>query len=137
MIYTEKELEKALQNDEKVITIGGELADKIKRMKTQKKKSKSKFIIGGALLGALIAAPFTGGTSLVAAGITAAATTSAASVATGAAVGAAAAGLTIGPVTISLAELIVLCGTGIALAGIIRNYNVKFNNDGSVTLTRE
>lgn len=76
--------------------------------------------IGTAAIGAaaLITAPFTAGTSLVA--------------------GAAAMGLTVGgaTLTISAAELAILCGVSLAFAGILRGYNIKFNSDGSVELNR-
>lgn len=78
--------------------------------------------IGTAAIGvaALIAAPFTAGTSLVP--------------------GAAAMGLTATVVgatlTISATELAILCGVGLAFAGILKGYNIKFNSDGSVELNR-
>lgn len=78
--------------------------------------------IGTAAIGvaALIAAPFTAGTSLVP--------------------GAAAMGLTAtvggATLTISSAELAILVGGSLAFAGILKGYNIKFNSDGSVELNR-
>ena len=116
-VYTKDELRKALKAKEKNIIVKGELERTI-RAKANKQKTMKKVGIGTAAIGAaaLITAPFTAGTSLVA--------------------GAAAMGLTVGGLTISAAELAILIGGSVALAGILRGYNVKFNSDGSVELNR-
>lgn len=118
-VYTKDELRKALKAKEKNIIVKGELARTI-RGKANRQKTMKKVGIGTAAIGAaaLITAPFTAGTSLVA--------------------GAAAMGLTVGgaTLTISAAELAILCGVSLAFAGILRGYNIKFNSDGSVELNR-
>lgn len=106
-VYTKEELEQALKAKESHIRIKGELAESIKK-KIKRQKTAKKIGIGTAAVGvaAFITAPFTAGTSLVA--------------------GAAAMGLTVGGLTISAAELAILIGGSVALAGILRGYNVKF-----------
>lgn len=60
-----------------------------------------------------LAAPFTGGTSLAAT----------------------AAGLTLGSLTISVAELAIIVGGAVAITGIVKGCkNITFNPDGSVTM---
>lgn len=118
-VYTKNELQKALEAKEKHIIIKGELAKTIKA-KAKRKKALKKVGIGTAAVGAaaIIAAPFTGGTSLAA--------------------GTAAMGLTAtvggATLTISMGELALIIGGGLALAGILKGYDVKFNSDGSVEL---
>lgn len=120
-VYTKDELRKALKAKEKNIIVKGEFARTI-RGKANKQKTMKKVGIGTAAIGvaALIAAPFTAGTSLVP--------------------GATVIGLTAtvggATLTISAAELAILCGVGLAFAGILKGYNVKFNSDGSVELNR-
>lgn len=114
-VFTKKELEEALKNKSvNRIIVEGPLA------KEMKSKAKRKKIIKGSLLtgsliaaGALIAAPFTGGTSLIAgaAGLTATA-------------------LTAGAVTISAAELAMLIGGGVSAVAlaIMNDYKIEFEN---------
>ena len=99
--------------------VKGSLASEIrKKYKTRKKVRKSTAITGGAIaVAGLVAAPFTGGTSLV-----------------GSAVALGAMGLTIGTITISIGELALLLGASLAAYGIYKNCEVKFNMDGSVTI---
>lgn len=131
-VYTKDELRKALKAKEKNIIVKGELARTI-RAKANKQKTMKKVGIGTAAIGAaaLITAPFTAGTSLVAGAAAMGLTAGTSPVA-----GAAAMGLTVGGLTISAAELAILIGGSLALAGILRGYNVKFNSDGSVELNR-
>lgn len=115
-VHNEKELAQAIEQGESCIAVYGNVAKKIRRQKMGKRTAT----IGGTLLalGGLAAAPFTGGASAAAsaAGICA---------------------LTAGSLTISTAELAIICGTAIALAGLARNYNVEFRSDGSVILRKK
>lgn len=116
-VYTTAELESALTSGEKHLIAKGEVAEELRKKYNRKKAIKT----GGILvaLTGLAAAPFTGGTSLLATFGTA--------------------GLTVGALTISAAELAILCGTSIALAAILkgRKVKVKFNDDGTVELDVE
>ncbi len=114
-VTTTKELEDAIKAGETKILLKGEIADKIRA----KKKRKKGALIGGIGLAAagLIALPFTGGAS--SAGI----------------IGGI--GLTIGSLTISAAELAILVGGSVAIFGIHKGYNIKFNGDGSVTVEKK
>ena len=49
------------------------------------------------------------------------------------------AGLTVGTISITAAELAILCGTGVALYGIHKNRKVKmkYNDDGTVEIDVE
>lgn len=139
MIYTKEQLVEAIENKQKTIIVGGKLATEIRKMKLEKKKSsKRAWAIGGLLICGLLSAPFTMGSSLA---VTAAAAT-ATTVTTGGVIAAGGAAfatcantLVASGLTISTKELIILCGTAIAITGIISHYNVIFNNDGSVVLT--
>lgn len=116
-VRTEKELEDALKAKEKNIRIVGSLADKI-REKAEKKAKKKKWtkIASIALIaGGAAAIPFTGGAST----------------------GAMAAGITIGTVTISTAELAIILGFTLGMTAILKGYDVKYNSDGSVVLTHK
>lgn len=115
MITTKSQLSEAIKSGQSRIIVGGELAQKIIRSKERKKMAK----IGSAVLlaGSLAAIPFTAGASAVGA--------------------AAAIGLTAGPLSISTAELMILCGAALAYKGLSNGYNVTFNPDGSVTLEKK
>ena len=117
-VYTKEQLEETLKKGETAL-VKGSLASEIrKKYETRKKVRKSTAITGGAIaIASLVAAPFTGGTSLV-----------------GTAVGLGAIGLTIGTITISIGELALLLGAALAAYGIYKNCKVKFNMDGSVTI---
>ena len=52
----------------------------------------------------------------------------------GSAVALGAMGLTIGTITISIGELALLLGAGLAAYGIYKGCKVTFNKDGSVTI---
>jgi hypothetical protein len=121
-ITTKTELDEALKNKNvNKIRVEGPLA------KEMIAKAKKKNIIGGSLLagtliiaGALIAAPITGGTSLIAgaAGFTATA-------------------FTAGTVTITTAELAILIGGSVASLAILKGYGkIKINPDGSVEIVK-
>ena len=117
-VYTKEELAETLKKGETAL-VKGSLASEIrKKYETRKKVRKSTAITGGAIaVAGLVAAPFTGGTSLV-----------------GSAVALGAMGLTIGTITISIGELALLLGAGLAAYWIYKNCEVKFNMDGSVTI---
>ena len=122
-VKTEKELEEVLKNKNvDKIRVEGPLAQKM-RSKTKKKKILAGSLLGVSViaLGSIIAAPFTGGASLIA--------------------GATAAGLTatIGTATIvvSTAELAILVGgllSGLAIAAGFKK--ITFNKDGSVIMEK-
>ena len=117
-VYTKEELAETLKKGETAL-VKGSLASEIrKKYETRKKVRKSTAITGGAIaVAGLVAAPFTGGTSLV-----------------GSAVALGAMGLTIGTITISIGELALLLGASLAAYWIYKNCEVKFNMDGSVTI---
>lgn len=114
-VSTKEGLANALKCGETKILCTGSVAEAIRKKKNRKKTA----IIGGvaAAVGSLIAIPFTAGASTpgVIAGM----------------------GLTVGALTISAAELALICGTTVAIVGLNKNYDVKFNPDGSVELTKK
>lgn len=115
-VTTQQELEQAIFNREPKILCKGEAAKPF----LKKRKRKRFAIIGGAALTILgaVAIPFTGGAST----------------------GIIAMGLTIGTVTISTAELAIICGTVIATAGILKGGKVNFKvnaKDGSIEVEFE
>lgn len=119
-VYTKEELEQALRAKESHIRIKGELAEVIKK-KVKRQKTAKKIGIGTAAIGAaaLIAAPLTGGASLIAGA------------------GATAMGLTVGTVTITVAELAILVGGTVAITALLKGYKkVKMNSDGSIELEK-
>lgn len=114
-VSTKEGLQQALKNRESQIKVTGELAKSMRKKSKIKKGTK----IGGALLiiGGIVAIPFTGGASsgLVVAGATATA-------------------LTIGTVSITAAELAILCGFVLGMTGILMGAEVEFHPDGTVTI---
>lgn len=119
-VHTKEELVAALKSGETHIIAKGEIAETLRK----KKKRRTAALIGGGLLavGGIIAAPFTGGASIP--------------------IGLAS-GFTVGAVTMTTAELLILCTTGVGLGalgvaayGIHKNRKVKlkFNANGSVNL---
>ena len=117
-VYTKEQLEETLKKGETAL-VKGSLASEIrKKYETKIKVRKRTRIAGGAIaVAGIVAAPFTGGTSLA-----------------GTAVGLGAMGLTIGTITISIGELALLLGAGLAAYGIYKGCKVTFNKDGSVTI---
>jgi hypothetical protein len=111
-VYTKEEFNAALKNREDKILVQGELATTMRKNSKVKKRAR----IGGVviLIAGIIAIPFTGGAS-------------APIVATGMA-------LTVGTVTITTLELVILCGFALAAIGILSGAKVTFNSDGSVTV---
>lgn len=116
-VRTKNELEQAIKNNrnKECIRVEGPyaktLANKFRSKKRVKKVSKIA-MAGGALaiVGGLVAAPFTGGASLA-----------------GSAAGATAMGLTIGTVTITTTELAMILGVGGLLGryAISKDYKIK------------
>ena len=116
-VYSKTELERALTSGEKHIIAKGEIAKELRKKNNLKKAAK----IGGILLaigGGIAAAPFTGGASLIPSIAAAGATAT---------------------ITITTAELAILCRTSVALAAILtgRKVKLKFKDDGSVELDVE
>lgn len=110
-VYTRSEFNRAIDNRESIIICKGSVAEEFKS-KHRKKKALS---VGGIVLaiGGLIAIPFTCGAS-------------------GAVTAGTIAGLTVGTITLTTAELTMICGTTVALLGILKGAKVTFNKDGNV-----
>ncbi len=119
IVSTKEELKQALERRETKIVATGDLArDMRSRMKSRRRVKKGMLIGGVATAAAgIVAIPFTGGAS---AGLTAAGLT--------------AAGLTFGTLTISGAELAILCGFALSMYGLKKGCKVKFNKDGSAEI---
>jgi len=115
-VNNRQDLESALRRKENRIIIVGALADEIreKAKSKQKKKKVAKVASAAAIAGGIIAAPFTAGTSLAAT----------------------AAGLTVGTLTITAAELALFIGGAVAIYGLSKGYKVKFHPNGEVELTK-
>ncbi|MDD7135182.1 MAG: hypothetical protein PUH82_02295 [Bacteroidales bacterium] len=111
-VSTKQELISAIERREKQIIATGEIAASIRKKVKVKKSAK----VGGLVLaiGGLLAIPFTGGAS---AGLTAAGMA-----------------LTVGTVTVSTAELAILCGFVLAYKAI-GNSKVEFMPNGHVIIT--
>ena len=117
-VYTKEELAETLKKGETALVKGSLASEICKKYETKIKVRKRTRIAGGAIaVAGIVAAPFTGGTSLA-----------------GTAVGLGAMGLTIGTITISIGELALLLGAGLAAYGIYKGCKVTFNKDGSVTI---
>lgn len=110
IVLNEKELKNAMEQGVSHIIIKGEFAEEF-RKKYQKQKRK-KITTAAIAAGSILAAPFTGGFSLL--------------------------GLTAGPITISIGELALLIGAGLCMYAIKKNYKkIVFNPNGTVELIRE
>lgn len=121
-VTTKNELDEALKNKNvNRIRVEGPLANEMRAKAKKQKIIRRGSLIAGSLItaGALIAAPFTAGTSLIAgaAGLTATA-------------------LTVGTVTMTATELAMLIGGGLGLATLAmkHGYKIKFNPDGTVSI---
>ena len=110
-VYTKTALIKAFEEKEQVICAKGHVA---RIIKSKIKRRKYQAILSGVILCgiSLAAIPFTGGFS-------------SAGVATGVSVF----GLTMGSVTITTAELAIICGTILGLGSIIAGAKVTFSSD--------
>ena len=117
-VYTKEELAETLKKGETAL-VKGSLASEIReKLKKRKKVRKSTAIAGATIaVAGVVAAPFTGGTSLA-----------------GTAVGLGAMGLTLGTITISIGELALLLDAALAAYGIYKGCKVTFNKDGSITV---
>ncbi len=115
-VYTKEELQKAIKRKESPISCRGEIAEQLKKREKRSKAAK----LGGAavVIAGLAALPFTGGAS--AAGVAAMGLTATA-----------AATATVG---ISVAELAILIGGGVAIFAILKGRKVRLEKDGSVTV---
>lgn len=119
IVYTKEELKLAIENKEDQIIIEGELA---KQLSLKIKVSRGTAIgAGAAVLGGIIAAPFTGGTSLIASGMGVAA-------------------LSGGTAAVILAA--VATTTGLSVYAIKKGYNVELSGgykgaNGTIRLTRK
>ncbi len=118
-VTTKQEFEQAIQNRElKILCIG----DAAKPFLKQRKRKRGA-IIGGitAAVAGIAAIPLTGGLSAIGSmGVIA--------------------GLTAGTLTITAAELAIICGTAIAITGILKGGRVRFvtsAQDGSVSVEFE
>ena len=104
-VRSKQELEKAMRQEASQIKVVGSYA---------KTLATGGAILAGILgVGCLIAAPFTGGASLLGEGLVASA------------IGAGAAGLTIGTITITTTELSILCGTALAALALKLGYDAR------------
>ena len=118
-VTTKNEFEQAILNRESKILCKGEAAKPFLKQRKRKRGA----IIGGAVaaIAGIAVIPFTGGASALGSmGIIA--------------------GLTVGTVTLTAAELAIICGTTIALVGIIKGGKVRFvtsTQDGSVSVEFE
>ena len=108
VVRTKEELQEAIKNKVDSIRIEGPYAGIVaQKIRSRKKVKKVAIGVGTlALVGGVIAAPFTGGASLA-----------------GSAVGLTAMGLTVGAITITTTQLAMLLGFG-AFA-IYKQYNIK------------
>ena len=121
-VYSKEELIETLKKGETAL-VKGALASEIRKRYETKKKVRKGGMIGGAAIAVagVLAAPFTGGTSLI-----------------GTAAGLGAMGLTIGVVSLTATELAIIlgiiAGAGLAAYGIYKGAKVTFRPDGSVVI---
>lgn len=115
-VSSKEGFQRALENKEPQILVTGELATSMRNRAKVKKASK----VGAAALviGGIVSIPFTGGAS---AALTA--------------MGLSATALTAGIITVSYAELAVLCGFVIGLTGMLEGAKVEFASGGKVIVT--
>ena len=120
IVRNKEELKNAIKAGEKHFLCKGELAEELRRRYGIRKVAKrGSLAIGLAAAACLVAAPFSGGTSLIGLGALAGA-------------GAVAAGLTVGTVTLSTAELAIICCAFLVLLG--HTEHLKFHRDGTIGL---
>lgn len=111
-VYSKKELDDAYALGARRITVKGEFAQQIR---TRCKLKKASRITAGLIaVAGIAAAPFTGGTSLLATGV----------------------GLTAGPITISTMELAMIIGGGLAHTALKEGKlkTISYGQDGSVIM---
>ena len=119
IVRNKEELKNAIKAGEKHFLCKGELAEELRRRYGIRKVAKTGSLAIGLAAACLVAAPFSGGTSLIGLGALAGA-------------GAVAAGLTVGTVTLSTAELAIICCAFLVLLG--HKAHLKFHRDGTVGL---
>lgn len=130
IVSTKTELESALKAGTQKITVVGPYAEQIAREYQRRHKknkiAKTVLVAGAAVaigLASVVAAPVTSGISLTALPASAAL---------------AAEALTVGSsLTISTVELAIICGFALGMYGLSKDYNVKFNKDGNVEITKK
>ena len=112
VVGTKEELQEAIKNKVDSIRIEGPYAGIVaQKIRSRKKVKKVAIGVGTlALIGGVIAAPFTGGASLA-----------------GSVAGATAMGLTVGTITISTAELAMILG--FAAYAINKKYKIKIGKE--------
>ena len=111
-VYSKKELDNAYASGERKIIVKGEFAQQIR---TRCKIKKASHLTAGLIaVAGIAAAPFTGGTSLLATGV----------------------GLTAGPITINTVELAMIIGGGLAHTALKEGKlkTISYGLDGSVTM---
>ena len=118
-VKTKDELEQAIKDNKgESIRVEGPYAKALAKKIRSKKKIRKVAIAGGALalIGGVVAAPFTGGTSLA-----------------GSAAGVVAMGATIGTITLTTTELAMILGVGGLLGGyaISKDYKIKVGKGDS------
>ena len=111
VVRTKEELQEAIKNKVDSIRIEGPYAGiVVQKIRSRKKVKKMAMGVGAlALVGGVVAAPFTGGASLA-----------------GSAAGLTAMGLTVGTVTISTAELAMILG--FAAYALNKKYTIKIGD---------
>ncbi len=110
-VRTKEELEQAIKNNKgESIRVEGSYAKTLTEKIRSKKKISNVAMAGGvlAIIGGVLAVPFTGGASLA-----------------GCAAGAAAVGLTVGTISLTTAELAMILGTVLGGYAISKNYKIK------------
>lgn len=112
VVRTKDELQEAIKNKVDSIRIEGPYAGIVaQKIRSRKKVKKMAMGVGAlALVGGVVAAPFTGGVSLA-----------------GSVAGATAMGLTVGTITISTAELAMILG--FAAYAINKKYKIKIGKE--------
>lgn len=121
-VYSKEELIETLKKGETAL-VKGALASEIRKRYETKKKVRKRGVIAGAAIAVagIVAAPFTGGISLI-----------------GTAAGLGAMGLTIGVVSLTATELAIIlgiiAGAGLAAYGIYKGAKVTFRPDGTVVI---
>ncbi len=116
-VSTKQELENAISNNVPTIKVVGSFAETLVKKTNRRKKGKGAAIAIGILgIGCLIAAPFTGGLTLLGEGLVA--------------------GATIGSITLSTTELAIICGTALCAVALAKGYNAKviYRKEGPVVI---
>lgn len=115
-VRSKQELEKAMRKEASQIKVVGSYAKTLAKKVERENTATGGAILAGILgIGCLIAAPFTGGASLLREGLVASA------------IGASAIGLTIGTITLTTTELAILCGTALAALALKLGYDAKIS----------